>query len=98
MSKKVLPENCAAVIIRGDQKVNYNVWASFVNYLTSRYNLKVFFLYTCRAHDRHVFRKLSRYCSLRELEMEYDYPLLISILRKMKLLMTDRYHAAIFSI
>lgn len=73
LSKKVLPENSAAVIIRGDRNVNYNVWISFVNYLTSRYNLNVIFLHTCRAHDYKVFKILSKYCSVRELEMEYDY-------------------------
>lgn len=87
------------LIIRGDNPaVDYDTWVRIINYIRLNYGKKVFLLFTCIAHDYHVYRKLSKRCNISRLSRFYDLNVLINLMRKFDLIITDRYHAAIFAI
>lgn len=97
--KEGIGQGNVGLVIRGDNPaIDYDTWVRVINDIRQNYGKKVFFLFTCMAHDDHVYRKLSRKCGILRLSKPYDFPVLINLIRKFDLIITDRYHAAIFSI
>lgn len=86
--------------IRGDRKVNYPFWIELIKILAKNYEIEPYFFHSCQAHDQKVFNKLSRLSALdlKEINPPGDYHELIEPLSKMQLVLTDRYHGAIFSL
>lgn len=93
-----IAKGSVGIIIRGDRKVDYKKWKRVIDYIIQKYERRVFFIYTCKSHDQRVFYKLKHITSIHELSRHYDYPAVIAILHHLDLVITDRYHAAIFSI
>ncbi len=95
---KAIPEGSIALIIRGDRPVDYSMWAEVVHHLINNIRRKVFLVSTCKAHDQHIYKELSKRCQVDQLLNEYDHHDLITMLKRFDAVITDRYHAAIFSI
>lgn len=97
ISHEDIRKDDVVLIIRGDKKVNYQLWAEIVRYLNTK-DKRVLFLHTCKAHDKKVITKLSKLGEIREISTYYNYQEVIGLLRHVSLVITDRYHGAIFSI
>ena len=98
LQKEGIKEGYIGLIIRGDREINYNLWIRAICYIQQRYNKNVIFLYTCKSHDEHVFKTISKKCDIRTLSTYYDYLILIKIMNHLDFIITDRYHGAIFAI
>jgi len=98
IEKEGIQKGSVAVIIRGDRDVHYESWMKVISHIQEKYGREVFYLFTCKSHDEHVFKKLAKICRLHKLSKYYDYPILIQIMRNFDFVITDRYHGAIFAI
>jgi len=85
-----VPNNSIAIIARGDNNPNLSFW----RYIIKNCNKNVFFLHSCRSHDKKVSDKLN----VKRLKKDYNYPGLIYTLRQFDYVITDRFHPTIFSI
>jgi polysaccharide pyruvyl transferase WcaK-like protein len=98
IKKEGVEEGSVGVVIRGDRNVDYESWAKVISHVQKKYGSKIFCLFTCKSYDEHVFKKLSKRCSLHILSEYYDYPILIHIMSNFDFVITDRYHGAVFAI
>jgi len=87
-----------AVLIRGDRKVDEKLWQNVIKKLEEKYHKEIVFLHTCKAHDEKVFQIIRKGNHLRSTKEYYDYPVVIELLKRASVLITDRYHAVIFSL
>ncbi|MBN1493527.1 MAG: polysaccharide pyruvyl transferase family protein [Candidatus Omnitrophica bacterium] len=87
-----------AFIIRGDRAQDLELWSRAVEEVGKRYTKQIWVLSTCIAHDNNIAQGLSGKCRFKTLSRMYDYPEMKDLMAYFDLVVTDRYHAAIFSI
>ncbi len=85
------------LVIRGDREVDINNLSKFVKLLKERFNKKIYFIFTCKSFDKKVYDKLSKKVSLGFLD-PVGHDETIAVMKKMDLVVSDRYHGTIFSI
>lgn len=86
------------ISIRGDRPVDFTKISNTINLLKQEINKPVFFFASCKAHDMSVYKKLTKMCEIQYIEDLNDYRLLTNLLKYLDIVITDRYHSAIFSI
>jgi polysaccharide pyruvyl transferase WcaK-like protein len=96
--KEGLRNGAVGLVIRGDRNVDFETWARIIDHLEKVRGKKVFLAFTCIAHDEHVYNKLKKRCNLVRLSRFYDYKELAGLMESFDYLLSDRYHALIFSI
>jgi polysaccharide pyruvyl transferase WcaK-like protein len=79
--------------IRGDRGIDHVRTSELLKAVGQRFNAPVFFFTTCKAHDEHVYKKLSKTTELSYLDFNNDYRLLTHFLKNLDMVITDRYHA-----
>jgi polysaccharide pyruvyl transferase WcaK-like protein len=90
-------KNRIALLIRGDRKCEFDALESMVKALQKNGNT-VTFVHTCSAHDKAVVRELNiRKCRIEEIVND-SYEEVINALREFGIVITDRYHGAIFAL
>jgi polysaccharide pyruvyl transferase WcaK-like protein len=86
-----------AITIRGDRKYDFTALITIVKMLQMKGN-KITFVHTCYAHDKKILKQLhNRKCSVTEI-INDTYEEVIVALSNNAILITDRYHAAIFAL
>lgn len=98
VKKNNLGKGGIGLAIRGDRKIDYQKIIHLMKFIKNKFKKKVYFIATCKAHDMPVFKKLSKDCELFYIEDLNDYRLLTQLLKHLDFIITDRYHAVIFSI
>jgi polysaccharide pyruvyl transferase WcaK-like protein len=97
IQKLGLEKGGVGLIVRGDRKVGLKSVAKLVSSIEKKYNKNIYFIYTCEALDEKIYRGLSKLCNIKALKIsEVDEA--IVIIKNMDLIISDRYHGAIFSI
>lgn len=86
------------LVLRGDRYVDYDAWSEVIATISKKYEKKVYIIHTCWAHDLHVFKELSKKCEIYELPRTFNYKDIPAIMKQFEVVISDRYHAAIFSI
>ena len=98
IGKEGIKKGDVGLIIRGDMPVDYEKWLLVINYIQRIHKRRVFFIFTCKSHDKKVFKKLSSMCILHKFSKYYDFPAVINLLKNFDFVITDRYHGVIFAI
>ncbi|MFC1809278.1 polysaccharide pyruvyl transferase family protein [Candidatus Omnitrophota bacterium] len=86
------------LIIRGDRAQNIVLWSKAIERIRAHYNKNVWVMSTCLIQDNNVVCDLKGKCEFYTLSKMYDYPETKELMRYFDVVVTDRYHAAIFSI
>lgn len=84
--------------LRGDKSINVEFWKEVARYIDEKYKLTLCFFYTCKACDEVVYQKLHANFNLLEVKESLSFIETLALIKKMKFVITDRYHAAVFSI
>ena len=93
-----LKDGGIGIAIRGDRNVNYPKVIDTIKLLKRKFKKRVYFIATCKAHDMCVYNKLSKVCNILYLDDLNDYRVLTNLIKFLDIVITDRYHAAIFTI
>lgn len=86
------------LMIRGDRSIDVAGWAALVECLRSQCGARVHYLQGCAKHDPPVRRALAARCRLDDDGAFLGREALLQALSRMSLLITDRYHGAVFAI
>ena len=97
IKREKLPNGYIAIQIRGDRKVDISLWKNIILKLKNEYGREVIFIHTCQSHDEKIVKRLHEKTGLKTTAQFYDYPIVIELLRHASLLITDRYHGAVFA-
>ena len=84
-------------MIRGDRKVNFDIWTELLSRAKQKFDANVFYLQGCRKHDARVYRHLAKGVDLANDKSFIEYPDLIEAISELRLLLTDRYHGMVFA-
>jgi polysaccharide pyruvyl transferase WcaK-like protein len=87
-----------ALMIRGDRPADVDAWAALVDALRARYRARVHYLCGCAKNDPPLRRALASRCRLDDDGVFLDHPELMRKLARTSLLISDRYHGAVFAI
>lgn len=87
-----------ALMIRGDRPADLDAWGALATALRARYDARIHYLHGCARHDPPVRRALASRCRLDDDGTFLDHPELMRKLAGMSLLISDRYHGAVFAI
>jgi len=98
LKKEKMEDGYIALLIRGDRKVDEKLWQNIVKKLEEKYQKEIIFLHTCKSHDEKVFQVIRKGNRLRSTQKYYDYPVVIELLKKASVLISDRYHAFLFAL
>jgi polysaccharide pyruvyl transferase WcaK-like protein len=98
LEKNNLTAGGVGIAIRGDRKVDYQKLKNLIDLVRQKYQKKIYFFSTCKAHDMAVFKALSKSSGIFLLQDENNYKLLTQQMKYLDLIITDRYHVAIFGI
>ncbi|MCC5829494.1 MAG: polysaccharide pyruvyl transferase family protein [Phycisphaeraceae bacterium] len=84
------------MILRGDRSHQIDAIRAYVRGLSDQ-GFKPLFAFTCDAQDRPLYQKVGGGALAPALDRMVDFPLLVAMMRHARLVVTDRYHAAIFA-
>ena len=85
-------------MIRGDREVDVEAWATVVGYLRERHGAKVRYLQGCKANDPLVQSQLAAVAQLERDSGFIGLEATKDALAVSDLIISDRYHSAIFAI
>lgn len=91
-----LPAKSVALVIRGDRPAHPECWAQVVRHVVAG-GRTVHVVHSCEAHDAGLARCLAALCPLQVPPAPADYPALIGQLSGCDLVITDRFHVAVFA-
>jgi polysaccharide pyruvyl transferase WcaK-like protein len=98
IEKEGISKGDIAIAIRGDRSLKeLKYLINSLSKFSQETGHQIYFIYTCYAHDKKLFNELSKHISIRSPSEYYNYDDVIELLRGFDLLITDRYHAAIFA-
>lgn len=86
------------ICVRGDRPVRAEFWAKVAGHLDEALKLDVKFFFTSRYQDKKAFDQIGRVNTGIDFLDFCDYPELIDRLQDFDFVITDRYHATIFSV
>jgi polysaccharide pyruvyl transferase WcaK-like protein len=86
------------LIIRTHITKDYKMWANAIENIEKYFHKEVVYVTTSRYEDKEFIERVSSYISLKVLKGYYDYCEMISIFKKLDIIISDRYHGVIFSI
>ncbi len=98
ISEEGITEGSIGLIIRDENNPDYKLWAKIINQIQERFKKRVIYVTTSKVEDMNFIKGVSKFIPLRYLKNEYDYNEMIEIFKRLELIISDRYHGAIFSI
>lgn len=98
VKKERIKKDQVAIVVRGDRQVDMLQWGKTVHYIQKNLKKDVYFIHTNESHDKKVADELIKKWNVKKLSHYYNYPEVIGLLKHFSFVLTDRYHAAVFSI
>jgi len=86
------------IMIRGDRAADLGAWSGLIERLRARTGARIHYLQGCHKHDPPVRRALGARCGLDDDGRALSLVDLLRAMGRMRLVITDRYHGAVFAI
>ncbi len=86
-----------AIQVRGDREPDIAAWAELIAQMRSRFNARIVYLCGCRKYDPPVRKRLQDATGLDLTGEDEDLAALKASIGKADLLISDRYHGAVFA-
>ncbi len=96
--KEGVTAGCVGLSLRGDGNFDCDAWVKIISHLQKKQRKRVYFVFNCKAHDHHIYRKLSQKIEVLTFSQYYDFPVVLNLMKAFDMIISDRYHALIFAI
>jgi polysaccharide pyruvyl transferase WcaK-like protein len=97
VAKKTPGRPVIAIQVRGDRQADIAAWTALINLLRSQFNARIVYLCGCRKHDPPVRTALECATGLDLAGEDGDLEALRASIGQAQLLVSDRYHGAVFA-
>lgn len=93
-----IPDGAVGLVVRGERSQNYDDWARLVRQIKSSFGCEVVFLSSCWWQDKQFGAELKSREDIVLPSRPFTFAELIGIYKRLRLLISDRYHANVFGL
>ncbi|MEW5766924.1 MAG: polysaccharide pyruvyl transferase family protein [bacterium] len=98
ISEEAIEEGSIGLIVRNQANPDYKLWAETINQIEEAFKKRVIYVTTSKVEDMNFIKEVLKFIPLKYLKNEYDYNEMIGIFKRLEMIISDRFHGAVFSI